>query len=600
MTTVFRDHAAAPTRGGRRRIRRLAATVLLSLVTSALGGLATAAPASAHADLVYASPADQQTFQESPKRLRLQFTEAVTPATGGMRLYDAAGKTIPTADPVHPPNDRTTVDIPLPEPLPDGRYAFAWRVVSSDSHPVAGALTFTVGVPGAAAETTVADDAGTPAAVPYGVARWLGFAALALLLGVAFFLAHAWPSGAGQPAARRLLWGGWGASIAAAVATALLYGPYLAGMSPWRALDGELVADTLGTRLGQALAIRVALLVALAPLIGYGLRRLPTASPRARIALAAGVLVTGAALAGTWTAAGHSTTGSLTTAALAADVIHLTAMAVWLGGLTVLGLALLPSRDTAKMRVAVPAYSRVAAISVAALVATGTFQAWRQVRTIPALLETSYGRLLMLKLAVVVAILALAATARAWVRRQYATQALRHTGPDPHQLYHFRRRVTQEAMLAVGVLAVTAALVAVEPAATAHGRTRTDPVPAAAAAVEQAAAIPGTVPFDAGGGPSGKGLLAFGLQPRRVGPTAVHLTVFNPDGRAMTPAEVTATLRLPAKELGPLPVTLQAAGPGHYIASTTVPLPGRWEAAITIRTTELDQTTIQIPVDVEP
>ncbi|WP_246274083.1 copper resistance CopC/CopD family protein [Phytohabitans houttuyneae] len=567
-------------------------------------GLATPSPAWAHASLVYASPADQQTLQESPDRLRLQFTEAVSATAGGIRLYDAAGQAVPLSAPTHPPADQTTVDVLLAEPLPDGGYALSWRVVSADSHPVSGALTFTVGTAGTAAASNLTDTDSAAAGWAYGSARWLGFAALAVLIGSAFFLVHAWPAGARRPAARRLLWTGWGASLAATIATVLLYGPYLAGTSPGHLLDAGLLDQSLReTRHGHALTVRIALLLAFAPLIWYGLRRMARDSAmgaRERVVLPIAVLATGALLAATWTAAGHSTTGTLTPAALTADVIHLVAMAVWLGGLAVLAIALLPSRDTASMRRAVPAFSRAAAVSVVALVATGVFQSWRQVRTVPALLNTTYGQMLIAKVLAVLVILTLAAAARSWVRRQYTISGRRAAaGPDPHQLYHFRRRVTHEVLLAVAVLGLSAALVTSEPASTAYG-AGDDVPPPSGPPTSAAATMPGTVPFEAGSGPSGKGLVAFDLQPRRVGPTAAHVTVLDSGGRPMTVPEVTITLRLAAKDLGPLPINdLLPIGPGHYTGTTTVPLPGQWEVAITVRVSDTDQTTVRLPLTIE-
>ncbi|MEO6504313.1 MAG: hypothetical protein ABIQ09_20695, partial [Jatrophihabitantaceae bacterium] len=54
---------------------------------------------------------------------------------------------------------------------------------------------------------------------------------------------------------------------------------------------------------------------------------------------------------------------------------------------------------------------------------------------------------------------------------------------------------------------------------------------------------------------------------------------------------VTATASLPAKQLGPIPVTLQAAGPGTYTSTgVLLPVAGVWELSLTIRTSEFDST----------
>lgn len=632
----------------RRVTARPTGAFLLGLL-AVLGSLVFSGPAQAHAELVTSSPANGQTFQQSPQRLRLQFTEAVSVAADGIRLFDAAGKSIAVGRPGHPPYDRTTVDVALPEPLPEGGYAVAWRVVSADSHPISGAYTFTVG-PAPAGATNGADGVagdpddssddgsglaepgavagGPPLAAPaaaesnaatgYVVTRWLGFAALALLVGAVFFLVNAWPAGVGHPAARRLVAAGWIASLAATIASALAYGPYLAGRPLRQAFDGDLVAAVAQTRLGVALGLRVGLLLLLVPALLLLARRFTGATPPgrvARLALRGAVLAGAAALAITWSMAGHSATGDLTALALGSDVVHLVAMAVWLGGLVMLVLALLPARDPAALRAAVPAFSRGAAVSVAALVVTGLFQTWRQVRTLPALVETQFGLLLLAKAVVVLVILGLAAAARSWVRRHYAApdadRKARRPDPDPHQLYHFHRRITLEVGLAVAVLAISATLANTEPAhvvyaAERRGAAVTEPsaaqvAPARAAATsgpESAANFPGATPFDAGNGPNGRGLVLFDALPRRVGTTTVHVTVLDPAGRPMAVPEVTLALHLPAKELGPLPVRLQDAGPGHYLGTASLPLAGSWRASVTVRVSEIDQTTVRVPLEV--
>ncbi len=575
-------------------LRRVVVTLMLSAAATAVACLAVATPSWAHAELVHASPGNGQTLQYPPERLRLQFTEPVSLAGDGVRLFTSTGSIVHIGAPVHPANDQTTVDVPLPEALAHGGYAVAWRVVSADGHPVSGALTFNIGVPGAAAPVTVPAPPPDSGATAYGITRWFGFAALALLVGTAFFLVYAWPGGARKPMARRLLWSGWAASVAAVVASGLMYGPYLTGASLSRTLDGQLIAETANTRLGTALGVRLALLLMLGPVIWYGLRWLAQAralNPRTSVVLSVAVLVTGAVLAITWGAAGHSATGTLSGAALVSDVVHLTGMAVWLGGLVVLALALLPTRDVASMRAAVPRFSSAAAASVAALIATGVFQAWRQVRTMPALLTTPYGRLLLLKVAAVLVILALAAAARASVKKHYAD---RHSGPDPHQLYYFRRGITREVLLALAVLGISAALVNSEPAHSAYAAARVGPpTPAAQTGTP---VPPGLVAFDAGG-PAGRGLLAFEVQPRRVGATGVHVSVLDRDSRPMAVPDVKVTLSLPDKDLGPIPVPVQAAGDGHFFGTATFPIAGKWEAAVTIRVSEVDQTTLRLPLE---
>jgi copper transport protein len=595
MNAATRRHCAP----GSRARRGWLGVVLTGLVT-VLTLLMVASPAWAHAELVLAAPGDGQVYQESPTELLLQFTEPVTVPAQGVRLFGPNGEPVPTGAPTHRPGDGTSVATPLTGALPDGVYTVAYRVVSADSHPVQGALTFTVGVAalGATAVAPPASDKGA-AGLAYGITRWLGFGGLALLIGSCLFIAWCWPAGAAHRRVRATVWTGWAASAVAATGTVLVYGPYAAGLPLADALDPGVLAGTLSARIGVALLVRLGLLVALAAVLAWGLRRYAAAQPerRTRGVVAGGVLTVGAALAATWSLANHSASGEASAAAIPADITHLVAMSAWLGGLTVLALALLPSRDLKAMRTAVPAFSQAAAISVAALLATGLFQTWRQVRTPAALIGTDYGRLLLAKASLVCLLLALGLGARAWTRRHYSTSTGNRgttRNPDPHQVYHFRRRIAAETTLGVAVLALSAVLVATEPARIAHAATTA----AARTPTPAAATIPGTVPFEAGSGPLSRGQVALGIEPPRVGQAALHLSVLDPAGRPLAVPEVRASLRLPARDLGPFPVSLRTAGPGHYIAATTLPLTGRWLVDVTVRTSEVDQTTLSIPVQV--
>ena len=105
-----------------------------------------------------------------------------------------------------------------------------------------------------------------------------------------------------------------------------------------------------------------------------------------------------------------------------ADVLHILAMSTWIGGLVVLTFAVFPGRNVAELREVVPRFSRVGFWSVCVLVVTGTFQGWRQVRTLDALRTTDYGQLLIIKLAIVAVILVFAARSR---------QLRRWLWPDP-------------------------------------------------------------------------------------------------------------------------------------------------------------------------
>ena len=167
-------------------VGRLAAVVLALTAALLAAFVALASPAAAHAELVGTTPAEGERLEHAPQQVTLEFTEQVTLIVGGIELLDERGELVRTTDP-HVKGRQ--VVLPLPDDLPRGGYVVSWRVVSADTHPVAGAFTFGVAAPPVSAAAVGAADAGRQPAVAVTVAvcRWLGFAGMALLIGGTVF-----------------------------------------------------------------------------------------------------------------------------------------------------------------------------------------------------------------------------------------------------------------------------------------------------------------------------------------------------------------------------------------------------------------------------
>src|SRR5699024_2973795 len=126
-------------RGAGRLLR--AATVVAGVLLIALASAVAAAPAEAHAQLIASTPADGATLEEAPDAIELRFNEAVGTVADAYHLVSSDGTNRPlTAKAVN-----NTVTIALPDGLGDDDYLFAYRVVSTDGHPIAGTLQFIVG-----------------------------------------------------------------------------------------------------------------------------------------------------------------------------------------------------------------------------------------------------------------------------------------------------------------------------------------------------------------------------------------------------------------------------------------------------------------------
>lgn len=617
--TVGEGHATAhrDARAGTARRRLGALTVLLGtfLLLLLLPG---ANPASAHAALRATDPADGSVVPAAPRSVTLTFTESVGLLDDSFRVLDPTGHRVPTGDAEHAGGHADTARISLPAGLATGTFTVAWRVVSADSHPVSGAFTFSVGAPSATAAPVPAGPTEDPlTAFLYGTARYAAYLAAALLIGTAAFVAVCRPTRV-RPLRGLLRAGGWGLA-GATVLLLVLRAPYESGDAPGAALDLDALGRTLTGRPGWALLARLALLAASALLLTHAARR--GRPSRTHLALGT-VLAVGLAL--TWAAAEHASAGIQVPLAMTSSVVHLLAMAAWLGGLT--ALLVLLRRDTPPLTT-VTRFSRLAMLSVTALAVTGLYQAWRGLGTLTALTDTSYGRLLLAKLAAVTVLLMAADWSRRWVgeRARSATPAERKeelrmpqpvgaprtetpapdglverpgeagtalTGPpsdgDAHRRA-LRRSVLVEVLVAAVVLALTTVLTGTLP-----GRAEAE-----AEATEQAAALPATsvvmAPFSVAGH---RGTVQVTLDPARTGDNAVEAVVYGADGGLAAVPELRIAFTFPAQDIGPLNADLTDRGGYWATNAVNLPLAGTWTMKVTVRVSDVDQVTVERPVRV--
>lgn len=551
-------------------MRRLGAAVAAVVAVVLL----TAAPAAAHAELTGTEPPSGAVLERPPARVELSFSEAVEVSLGSIRIYDAAGDRRDAGRARHPEGRANAVAVDLPAFGP-GTYVATWRVISADSHPVHGAFTFRVGSAGAAGDSQAlarrllaAEGGSTTVGAVFGIVRFATFAALILLVGGMAFVLTLWPTGRAMPPVRRLLAGAWVLSIVTTASAIALQGVYAGGLPLGDALRWSVIDSVLDTRYGRASLARLVLLAVAGVLVGRLLRKDRVPTPWRLGALA----VVGAAVLVTPGIAGHPGTDQPAALAVGLDAVHLGAVSLWLGGLTVLAAVVLRRAEPTVMAEIVPKFSRLALVAVAVILATGATQAWRQARSIDAVTDTTYGRLVLIKLGLFLGIVALAAVSRSWVRRRRAVPVL-VDGPGamagtPPEVGRLRRAVAGEVGVAVAVLAVTALLVNSVPARTALAQPFSTELSTAHV------------------------LIDVTVDPAKAGPADVHVYTLSRAGAVTDVEEVTAQLTLADKDIGPLAVPLRRAGPGHFAAyGFDIPIPGTWRLEVTARTSDIDQSS---------
>jgi copper transport protein len=576
-----------PATGGGRPRRLLAQALTLFALVLACVAL-TAPPLEAHAVLVASRPADGSILQQAPGALVLEFDDPVEVALGGVQVVDAGGRRVDRDRPDHPGGDGRVVRVPLRRDL-SGAYTATWRVTSDDSHQLSGSVSFIVRGGGdgwLGAGGTSGAGGGRLAGGLLAGTRLLLFAALVLLVGGLAFLLAIWPEGAGAQRVRRLLATSWTAAVVATVAGIPLQGVVATGAGLGGVLDTELLGEVLATRYGRVSLARLGILAAAMPLLLVVSRRpevVRQGGSRWFVTLAA---LLGAGLLATPGLAGHAGNGKLVPLGVAADLLHLSAVSVWLGGLVVLVTSVLPRREPAELRRVVPRFSELAFDAVVVIVISGLYQAWRQVGQPSALTSTSYGRLLLTKVAVAAVLVGFGALSRRVVReRLVATGTLvaRPAGPgaarldpDVAAVSRLRRSIGAEVAIAVVVLTLTSLLVNTEPAAS-----------AAAAAVPAAQAGPFSTSLA-----TTTGTVTVEVAPARVGVDQVELAALDQRGRPAAVDGLEVELRNPAKDGDPLAVTLAMTGKGRYGGTVRVPSPGWWQLALTIRHGDLTETQV--------
>lgn len=482
--------------------------------------LALPATASAHATLEETVPDRGGQLDRAPAEVQLRFSEDVTTGAGAVRVFDGRGREVQSGA-AETQGGRVTVA--LRPGLGDGGYTATYRIVSADSHAISGGFSFRVGDggPGAQAVDRLLEDSGSGPVVStaVSVARGVQYAAIALAAGTLLLIALG--LGGGGPA--RLLIAAVAGAVSAVVALVL------------EAVQGDLdIGAVLGTRFGLAWALGAVAWVAVA-----ALRR-----SRLVIAPVGGLLLLPAF-------AGHASVES--PLMLLANVVHVAAISGWVGGVAV--LATLGRRPPTGL---LGRFSSFALVAVAVVLLTGTVQSIIELSAWSQLLDTAYGRAVLIKLGLFAVLLGFGAVNR---RRLGAKRPL---------------RTVLRAELAVGVvvLGVTGALATYAP-----GKV------AATGPVSRSAVL-------------GPARMELTVDPAAPGTNELHVYLFDrrtgaqwDRSKELTAQAERGTLRLP--------LDLRKAGPGHYVAqAATLPRPGEWTVTVTSRVSDFDQheTRVRVPV----
>lgn len=466
---------------------RMVALLLVSMLVPAV--------ARAHAHLLRSEPAKDARLATAPTSLRLWFSEAPQLAITRIVLLGPSGDTIAVGAPQKLTQDGLAVAIT--GSLVPGSYTVQYRTAAADGHPVRGSFAFVV-LPSSADPASVAPSQGTnattspvvPAVKPettpapggrrpneivgvtppgerseagsgrWTVTRWVELIALVAVLGALGFRFGVIPrlGGPGAPLARETLDGVRRVALGALLLVFVAMFSRLAAESV--ALQGP--ERAYGVDALRALVMQTAWghgwLVGLAGVAvgALGLALAGRAMPGAWLV----ALIGGALLCVSPALTGHAVAGDAPGVAVPTDALHVAGAGVWMGSLLMLALVGLPTAARgespdgsrgARARVLVTAFSPIALGAAAVVVVTGLVSAWLRLGSFGALWGSDYGRVLLLKLCAVAALVGFGA---------YNWRVMTPALGDDASLQRIRRSAAAELLIAVVILAITAILIA--------------------------------------------------------------------------------------------------------------------------------------------
>jgi copper transport protein len=385
----------------------------------ALAALALPASAWAHAALLRTTPSASGTVNVAPSQVTLAYSEPVEPRFAIVSATNAAGRQVTSGEPRSAPGSPQTLVTPL-QRVPEGWYLVFWRVISADGHPVRGAFTFAVGPnPGPPPQFQVPSLSETATTTRLLVSRWVVF--LSLLAALGLFVLR---SLIARPVVRavrgcslRPLTIAFGVAVAAALVAIPVYVLLATAeftLRSWWDLGGILPAARSSGFGRDFLDLELVLaLFAVAAGIALWVDR-PEREQRSVVELLAlpSALAAGASTLLLPALAGHAGQKSPRGLSLPLDAAHLGAAGIWLGGLigiVIFWLTVGRAARAAALALVVPRFSLVAFGSVLLLIGTGIGQSLLELPTLATLWQTSYGKALLVKIALLAAALVLAA-----------------------------------------------------------------------------------------------------------------------------------------------------------------------------------------------
>jgi copper transport protein len=521
------------------RWRLICASIAVAVITVALN---PARQASAHASLLSTLPAEGVTVPNAPKTFTLEFNEPVSPLV--MRLVRPNGQ-IATLTDVTAQNK--TVAVVAPEMAELGSYVLSWRVVSADGHPVGGIVNFAVGHQSSAVTPPPVEGAATVHAAIWAVQFVL---ALGLYIGAggAFFVA--WLAAKAPIARQGIFVALMTCGLAATLASIPLQGLDALAKPLSGLLRPEILAAGFATSWGGTAVVAAAALVAGSLALGFDNRTL------ARILAFLALAGIGLALV----TSGHASTAEPRFVTIPAIFLHGVCVAFWIGSLLPLTVTVRGGDSIALER-----FSRLIPVPLILLIASGVVLAFVQLDRPDALWTTAYGRVLSIKIALVLVLLALGT-----LNRYALVPRLMQSGPR-----RLIAIITTEFVLAVAILGIV-------------GLWRFTAPPVALATTEAT-----FIHFH-----GEQAMTSITLKPVRDRGASLGILITDTDERPLGAKEVDVAVWNPSAGIEPIRRSASSEGDGKWrIDGLHIPVAGVWRMRVEILVSDFDRVMLEDNVE---
>lgn len=528
---------------------RVACAGMIFVLLALLALLASEREVMAHAALIAGSPADGSVVASAPAQFTLDFSEPVSPLV--LKLIQPDG-TARVLDSFTLKDRRLVIDAPTR--LDGGTYVLSWRVVSEDGHPVGGTIVFSVGAPSRTLPNAPAQT--DPAARALLWTTKVGLY-LALFFGIGGAAFPAWV--APLPRAGRrfsLILVTAGLAILPAAVTAQ-------GLDALGAPFGDLLQPAIW-RAGISSPFGRTVLIAAAAL-AVALISLAMRGTAGRVWALLALAGTGFALA----ASGHASAAEPQVLMRPAVFLHAVGIAAWTGALFPLSAAMLDPTGPA----ALDTFSRRILTVVAVILLSGLVLAVVQVQRTEAMTMTAYGRVLLLKMVWVPALLALAGLNRYWLTKK--VQASKASS-----VASLRRLIAGELVFVLLIFG-TAAL------------WRFTPPPRS---LLMAAAQPAYVHIH-----TEKAMAEVTFTPGRVGSVAVSVSLLNSDFGPLPARELRIGLSNPEAGIEPIArQAVRAADDTWRVKEFPTPAAARWTVELEVLVSDFEMVRLTGTVQISP